>query len=254
MVTTGTHANDVNPPGRGDVLISSSLDASSTDFPTGQAGSPTPPDRGSVLAPLGDLFDQVRSRDRVRDLAEVFTHQREVDAMLDLIPGAFTSLDVKFMEPSSGSGNFLVETLRRKLRLVTRSACPSQDEYEHRLLRAVASIYGVDISADNVTEARGRMAHVLLGHHQCDADTAEPTAGFLNAAVLILEANVVCGDVLSAADRIELCDWQPHPEGCFQRIWSHALVPPQERNLFWMERVQDREPCHFSALSDEQTR
>lgn len=35
-----------------------------------------------LRTPLDAEFGQVRSRDRVRDLAEVFTHQREIDAML----------------------------------------------------------------------------------------------------------------------------------------------------------------------------
>ena len=75
-------------------------------------------DDDAILAPMEAQFGQVRSRERVRDLAEVFTHQREVDAMLDLMPDAFHNIDVKFLEPACGSGNFLVEILRRKLRLV----------------------------------------------------------------------------------------------------------------------------------------
>src|SRR5690606_26827384 len=116
-----------------------------------------------------------------------------VDAILDTVVDAFRALDVKFLEPACGSGNFLVEILRRKLRLVTKGDCVSQEHYEHRLLRAVASIYGVDISPENVSEARGRLAHVLLGHYQADANTVEPTTGFLNAAALILGDNVVNG-------------------------------------------------------------
>lgn len=201
-----------------------------------------------VLVPLEEEFGQVRSRDRVRELAEVFTHQREIDAILDQIPDAFTAIDVKFLEPACGSGNFLVEILRRKLRLVTKEECVSQEQYEHRLLRVLAAIYGIDISMDNVTEARSRMAHVLLGHYQAHANTIEPSTAFVGAAATILGANLVVGDTMTAADRIELCDWQPAPAGGFRRVWSCALVPPGERDLFWAERVEDHEPVHFSAL------
>ena len=204
----------------------------------------------AILAPLEAQFaDQVRSKDRVRDLAEVFTHQREVDAMLDQIADAFTAVDVKFLEPASGSGNFLVEILRRKLKLIAKHDCVSQEQYEHRLLRAAASIYGVDISASNVAEARARMAHVLLEHYRADANTVEPTPGFLSAAALILGDNIVVGDTLDAGDKIELCDWQPRPGACFVRVWSYALIPPADRDLFWAERVQDPSPIHYSALA-----
>jgi SAM-dependent methyltransferase len=184
----------------------------------------------------------------MNESAEVFTHQREVDAMLDMVADAFHDLDVKFLEPSCGSGNFLTEILRRKLALVTKAECVSQEQYEHRLLRALASIYGVDISPENIAEARGRMAHVVLEHYQADANTVEPTIGFLNAAALIIGDNIVVGDTLNAAGDVELCDWQPAPGGCFQRVWSFALVPEADRDLFWSERVQDTEPVHYSAL------
>lgn len=205
-------------------------------------------DDDAILAPLEAQFGQVRSRERVRDLAEVFTHQREVDAMLDMIPDAFSGLDMKFLETSCGSGNFITAVLRRKLRLVVKKDCASQEHYEHRLLRAAAAIYGIDISPENVAEARGRMAHVLLGHYQQDANTAEPTTGFLNAAALVLGDNIVCGDALNGAAKIEMCDWRPYPGGRFQRIWSHALVPVDDRDLFWAERAQDAEPVHYSEL------
>ena len=210
--------------------------------------TPVDLDDSAILAPLEAQFGQVRSRERVRELAEVFTHQREVDAMLDLMPDAFGNLDVTFLEPTCGSGNFLVEILRRKLRLVTKTDCVSQEHYEHRLLRAVASIYGVDISMENVTEARARMAHVLLSYYQSDANTVEPSAGFLNAAAMIIGDNIVLGDSLNDADQIELCEWRPFPGGRFQRVWSCSLVPQDARNLFWQERVQDAEPVHYSEL------
>lgn len=208
-------------------------------------------DGDGIIAPLEASFGQVRSRERVRDLAEVFTHQREVDAILDSVSDAFDALDVKFLEPACGSGNFCVEILRRKLRLVTKADCASQEHYEHRLLRAIASVYGIEISLDNVAEARARMAHVLLGHYQADANTVEPTTGFLNAAAVILGDNIVCGDTLADAHRIELCDWRPASGGRFQRVWSYALVPPAERDLFWAERFQDAEPVHYAELRIE---
>ena len=208
-------------------------------------------DAPEAFDPVASPETQMRSRDRVRDLAEVFTNQREIDAMLDMMTDAFDALDVKFLEPACGSGNFLTEILRRKLRLVHAAECATQEHYEHRLLRAAASIYGVDISAENIAEARARMGHVILSHYQADANTVDPTAGFLSALIAILGANIVTGDTLNSAHEIELCDWRPHPGGHFKRVWSAALVPPDERDLFWAERVEDTEPVHYSKLAPE---
>ena len=44
--------------------------------------------------------NQIKTRERVRDLAEVYTHEREVNAMLDLIPDGFTDIDTRFLETS----------------------------------------------------------------------------------------------------------------------------------------------------------
>ena len=42
-----------------------------------------------VHAPTRDPRGQIKTRERVRDLAEVYTHEREVNAMLDLVPDMF---------------------------------------------------------------------------------------------------------------------------------------------------------------------
>ena len=223
----------------------------SETMPAGSSADTSADVETVLVRALGEDACQVRSRDRVRDLAEVFTHQREVDAMLDMMPDAFATIDIKFLEPACGSGNFLVEILRRKLRLVTYTDSACQGHYEHRLLRALASVYGVDISHENVTEARARLGHVLLERYETDANTLTPSRGFLLAAGLILAANIVQGDTLTSADEVELCDWRPYSAGRFQRVWSYALVPAGERDLFWAERVQDPAPVPYAQLPDE---
>ena len=57
----------------------------------------------------------VKSKQRVADHGEVFTPQWLVDAMLDLVKDETERIDSRFLEPASGSGNFLVQILRRKL-------------------------------------------------------------------------------------------------------------------------------------------
>lgn len=193
-------------------------------------------------------YEELRSRERVRELAEVFTHQREIDSMLDLFPDAFTALDIKFLEPTCGSGNFVVEILRRKLKLVTKSTCTSQEHYEFKLLRAVSSIYGVDISPENVTEVKVRVANEVLGYFQTESNTIEPSIGFLSCLNLIISKNFVLGDSLNRAHEILLTEWLPKPSGYFQRIQSSALVPEDERDLFWEEKILDIEPVHYSVL------
>jgi len=51
----------------------------------------------------------------VADHGEVFTPAWLVEAMLDLVKDETERIDSRFLEPACGSGNFLVQILRRNL-------------------------------------------------------------------------------------------------------------------------------------------
>ena len=91
---------------------------------------------------------QVKSKQRVADHGEVFTADREVNAMLDLVKQETERIDSRFLEPACGDGNFLAEILRRKLAVVKRKYGKSPYEYERYAVVAATSIYGVDIMQD----------------------------------------------------------------------------------------------------------
>ncbi len=60
----------------------------------------------------------VVSKKRVADHGEVYTRAREVNAMLDLVKQETERIESRFLEPACGTGNFLVEVLKRKLDVV----------------------------------------------------------------------------------------------------------------------------------------
>jgi hypothetical protein len=101
--------------------------------------------------------NQVKSRQRVADHGEVFTNEREVNAMLDLVKHETERIDSRFLEPACGNGNFLVAVLRRKLVEVERRYSSSQLEFERYSIVAVSSLYGIDLMPDNVTECINRL-------------------------------------------------------------------------------------------------
>jgi hypothetical protein len=190
----------------------------------------------------------------VRDLAEVYTQKREVDAMLDLVPDMFPSAsdpgntDRTFFEPACGSGNFLEEILRRKLAFVTARRYGRGGRYEHRILRCVASIYGIDISSDNVHEARDRMRAVINSHLD-DLNTQVVSPEFADAAEVILATNLIGGDTLADASAIELVAYRPGRAGTFTREWSFLDAEVGVVDLFsTLPRKRDERPLHYSEL------
>lgn len=203
-----------------------------------------------------ERHDQIKSRERVRDLAEVYTHEREVNAMLDLVPDMFPSArnpgntDHTFLEPACGHGNFLVEILRRKLKHVTLGRYGRGERFEHRVLRCLASIYGIDICEDNVRESRERMASVISAHLKEHLSPDASTGGFNQAVEAILKTNVICADSLADVAEIELIEYRPESGGTFVREWSRPLDPADgEPNLFSLPPRFDEVPVHYSDLA-----
>lgn len=199
---------------------------------------------------------QIKTRQRVRDLAEVYTHTREVTAMLNLVSDMFPSgadpnnTDRKFFEPAAGSGNFLEEILRRKIAHVTSLRYRSAQFYEHRLLRALASIYAIDIDPENVAESKERLNHVLQSHLDNDLNTKVPTPGFTSAVEAILDTNIVLANTLTDLDSIEWVDYQSGPNGTFTREWSTAGERGDDLFAAFAEPRRDAVAIHYSLLAD----
>ncbi len=202
---------------------------------------------------------QIKTRDRVRDLAEVYTHEREVHAMLDLARDMFPSVDDPgnhdrtFLEPACGSGNFLEEILRRKLATVTTARYGRGERYEHRLLRCLASVYGIDIDTENVFESRDRLRAVIQSHVDNDLNTQTPSEGLATAVEVILATNIICADTLADASKIELVQYHPGRAGTFTREWSFLEESNIQLDLFGQmptERRKDTVAIHYSALKD----
>lgn len=197
---------------------------------------------------------QIKTRQRVRDLAEVYTHTREVNAMLDLVPDMFPSeddpdnTDRKFLEPAAGSGNFLEEILRRKIAYVTIERYGTPQSYEHRLLRALASIYAIDIDPDNVNESKSRLRQVLRTHLDDHLHADVPTPDFSSAVDAILETNVLVANTLTHLDAIPWVDYRAGQSGTFTREWSTANAENGQLDLFYEPKV-DLTPVHYSQLA-----
>ena len=139
---------------------------------------------------------QVKSKQRVADHGEVFTAEREVKAMCDLVADECLRIDSRFLEPACGDGNFLAEILTRKLGVVRSKYKKSPYDYERNAILALTSIYGVDILADNAQICRERLFN-LWDREYTDVCRKEANDEARNAARFILSVNIVCGNALS---------------------------------------------------------
>jgi len=125
---------------------------------------------------------------RVRQFGEVFTAEREVSAMLDLVQSEIERIESLFLEPACGTGNFLAEILKRKLKF---TRC------ENDVLAVVRSLYGIELLQDNVQICRARLLAIVKNYISDEQ---------LRQAENIIQKNIVCGNALDG-QTIFFSDW-----------------------------------------------
>lgn len=109
---------------------------------------------------------------RIKTYGEVYTQEKEVNSMLDLVP----DFALRFFEPGCGSGNFLVELLHRKV----KAGIPAD--------MALNGLFGIDILNDNIENTRHRLLTAAI-RYGLDKSTAKS----------IIEKNIVIQDFLDPA-------------------------------------------------------
>jgi hypothetical protein len=158
----------------------------------------------------------VKSKQRVADHGEVFTPAWMVEAMLDLVKGETERIDSRFLEPACGSGNFLVQILRRKLAAVELRYGKSDFERRHFALFALMCVYGIELLPDNIVECRANLLEVF-GEYLGLA----PADELYRAAFFVLSLNLVHGDALTmrtqSGEPITFAEWGYLNKGKFQR-------------------------------------
>ncbi|WP_315863439.1 DNA methyltransferase [Thermosynechococcus sp. QKsg1] len=204
-----------------------------------------------------------KSRQRVVDYGEVLTPPPIVNAMLDLVKQETERIDSRFLEPACGTGNFLIEILHRKLRVVEARYAKGQLEYERYAVLAVSSLYGIDILEDNAAECRQRLfavfdeAYTRLFKDKIKASCRETVR-------YILSKNIVHGDALTLKtvgenpQPIIFPEWSlvsgsllKRRDFAFHELVNHGamrelpLFSDAGEEVFIPEPVKDYPPVHF---------
>lgn len=192
---------------------------------------------------------QVISKERVSDFGEVYTSEKEVNDMLNLVQDQTERIDSRFLEPACGNGNFLSEILKRKLKILNELYKKNQYSFDKFLILLTGSLYGVDIIQDNVIKAQKRLFEILKDNY-IDLFNSDNEELFKNIQ-FILRKNIVCADALTFLssnkkkplilsewslidDKIKrrdfeyknLVDYSPFEEGTlFSDLGEEAIIP-----------------------------
>ncbi|MFN9110650.1 MAG: SAM-dependent DNA methyltransferase [Bacteroidota bacterium] len=209
---------------------------------------------------------QVKSKQRVADHGEVFTNEREVKAMLDLVKHETERIESRFLEPACGNGNFLAEVLRRKLDTVDFKYGHSQSQWERYAVLAVTSIYGVDILADNAMECRERLLGIFQERYARQFSSINPDC--LRSVKYILDLNIMHGDALDLKNPdthnpLIFAEWSPVNSVLLKRrdftmdklmrprsSSAHDLLSDLGEEAFIPQPVAEYPLIHFLKLGD----
>lgn len=156
----------------------------------------------------------IKSKDNVREYGEVFTPDSIVNDMLDLVDNAMKDdnltpeeyITKTYLEPSCGDGQFLIRILDRKLVSIVNGI--AKENWELATLRALSTIYGVDIQQINIDQSKRRMMELLKNGTVNTFDLPNKeiknftkielnwTHELERVIQYILDKNIVCGDSL----------------------------------------------------------
>jgi hypothetical protein len=177
----------------------------------------------------------------------VYTNEREVNAMLDLVKPETERIDSRFLEPACGDGNFMVEILRRKLAVVQRQYGRCQKELECYAIQALSSIYGIDILEDNVERSRARLQEIFDAFYR--QNVSQPMDEVMDTARFILSRNILWGDALS----LMTVGSNPHP--IIFSEWTFIGDGQVKRRDYELAKLMECTPMEgpnlFSDLGDE---
>lgn len=207
---------------------------------------------------------QVKSKKRVADFGEVFTNEREVKAMLDLLPPEiWHKITATFLEPACGNGNFLAQILSRKLDAVLQSLSakkiPKKSQafnYGYYAIYAVSSIYGIEILADNCTECHERLLALFIAHYQKNFKKTDPQV--IKVVQYLLSKNIVNHDALFNKDNpIIFSEWKFMGEMVTRRDFVYGELVKDEqlsktdKYRFKNELLNFYDPIHFLKIYEQ---
>ncbi len=158
-----------------------------------------------------------RSRDRIRDLGEVFTPEKYVEDMLDLLSknrrGFWSNENNIFFEPCCGHGNIVLAIYRRRLDSLYRKALPqySKNAAFYAVANSLNTLWAIDIDSKNVNNCRTRVLVYTLSF-------IKSKIGYENSLDLISDYEDFFAHILSAIK------WQIHENETLSSLSSEVVA------------------------------
>ena len=155
---------------------------------------------------------QIRSRERVAQLGEVFTADREIQLMVDMWQSAMLEsgsdvVNATVLEPSCGNCRFLAELLRRKFRILREQSGPKALPSPRDSVIALSTLYGIDISQENIEEALSVLDECW--HDEIEIYPRDIRLKLSEVGFRVLQSNLINSDFLNPEENRVLVERRP---------------------------------------------
>ena len=106
-----------------------------------------------------------RSKERIRDFGEVFTPEKYVQQMLDMLDKSiWADTNTVFYEPTCGHGNFVSAVVEKRLRIFLKKAKRQKIRKPHfyAVANTLNNLWAIDIDSKNVEFCRERVRKITF--------------------------------------------------------------------------------------------
>lgn len=153
------------------------------------------------------------NKERIVSLGEVFTPNFIVKDMLKGLSDI--NYSTTFFEPGCGDGNFVNEILKMKLKQLTSLKEVKKslktgfvEEFEHKLIILIGSIYAVEIDKSNRDKTINRLFKTTAEFY---IKKVEIDSNFLEIVKAMLEKNIILGDLINEIETIKIYEFSELP-------------------------------------------
>ena len=167
-----------------------------------------------------------RSKNRIRDFGEVFTPEKYVNQMLDMLDkSVWTDTNAIFYEPTCGHGNFVLAVVKRRLKAFLKQA--KRQKYDKPSFYAVANtlnnLWAIDIDSENIKLCRERVQNLVfdfLKEHENNSNIFKiKNRDFLTHVLCCIEWQIHENEALSCLEKDSINAQKKADKTTISRKW-----------------------------------
>jgi len=188
-----------------------------------------------------------RSKNRIRDFGEVFTPEKYVNQMLDMLDkSVWTDINTIFYEPTCGHGNFVSVIIKRRLKAFLKQAKRKKHDKPHfyAVANTLNNLWAIDIDSKNIKFCRERVQNLVfhfLSENEANSNIwTIKNRDFLTHALCCIEWQIHENEALSCLEKDPIKAKKSADKTAISRMWlKKNKHHPINFEMNWLEHFKN---------------